>query len=39
MRKNFEDFSELEALNTEYNTYLDELETRFHVFYERFPTK
>ncbi|EAS02005.2 transmembrane protein, putative (macronuclear) [Tetrahymena thermophila SB210] len=39
MRKNFEDFTELEKLNKDYNSRLDELENRFHLFYERFPTK
>lgn len=39
MRKNFEDFTELEKMNSEYNSYLDELESKFHIFYEKFPTK
>ncbi|KAL4442859.1 hypothetical protein ABPG74_010748 [Tetrahymena malaccensis] len=39
MRKNFEDFTELEKLNQDYNSRLDVLENRFHAFYERFPTK
>lgn len=38
MRKNFEDFSELERLNTEYNSFLDVLEERFSIFYNKFPT-
>lgn len=39
MRKNFEDYTELESMNYQYNTYLDELESRFHLFYDRFPTR
>lgn len=39
MRKNFEDYTELEALNAEYNACLDALESRFALFYDRFPTK
>lgn len=38
MKKNFEDFSELERLNSEYNTFLDILEERFSVFFHKFPT-
>jgi len=38
MKKNFEDFAELEKFNAEYNSFLDTLEKRFKKFYEAFPT-
>ena len=38
MKKNFEDFAELEKFNAEYNGYIDVLEARFKKFYDTLPT-